>query len=581
MVSLADRLLGYLAREADGERRTHADLRALPVDARVLEGECLRGAVYLGTESGGAWVFELAENDSKFRSGDAVLVGDGADFEQTLGLAYGDYDAERRRLTLRKDRFARGEGIALQRDQEYCIDRRPLQGRRQLEDIVRAGFADELVAKALQGECKPAFDEDRRARAVERLSERGLNETQIEAGASAVACEQLALVQGPPGTGKTRLLAEVVAALCSAGCRVALSAFTHRAVDNALLALRELDADLPLVKLGYPSAGDAALRSARVSVVDPRRASHLPARGVVVAGTCFALAKLPSGRSFHYAVIDEAGQLPIPHAIAAMLLASRWILFGDHRQLSPVVTQDHVDSEITCSVFEHLERLYGSQMLDVTYRMNSSLCSVIRQTFYGGALRSAPEVADRRIPFVEGGTFDEVLDPDLGAVLARVDHLQPGKRSLEEAGLVADLVVELIQRHGVPASDIAVVAPFRSQVRAIRSALQRTPGDLTAELIVDTVERMQGQEREVVLVSLAVGDPDSLNARAAFFFSVNRLNVAMSRARTKVVVVASSGAFAALPDDPIYLKAANSFRKLQRSLPQIDMTPVYASASRG
>ena len=171
--------------------------------------------------------------------------------------------------------------------------------------------------------------------------------------------------------------------------------------------------------------------------------------------------------------------------------------------------------------------------------------------------------------------------PDLGAVLARDDHLQPGKRSLEEAGLVADLVVELIQRHGVPASDIAVVAPFRSQVRAIRSALQRTPGDLTAELIVDTVERMQGQEREVVLVSLAVGDPDSLNARAAFFFSVNRLNVAMSRARTKVVVVASSGAFAALPDDPIYLKAANSFRKLQRSLPQIDMTPVYASASRG
>ena len=79
-----------------------------------------------------------------------------------------------------------------------------------------------------------------------------------------------------------------------------------------------------------------------------------------------------------------------------------------------------------------------------------------------------------------------------------------------------------------------------------------------------------------ILVSLAVGDPDTLHARAAFFFSTNRLNVALSRARTKFVLVASRGAFQALPRDPASLKAASTFKRLFHMLPQVDVTQVYA-----
>ena len=79
-----------------------------------------------------------------------------------------------------------------------------------------------------------------------------------------------------------------------------------------------------------------------------------------------------------------------------------------------------------------------------------------------------------------------------------------------------------------------------------------------------------------MIVSLAVGDPDSLHARARFFFSVNRLNVALSRARTKFVLVASRGAFEALPNDPESLRASSLFRRLFAALPSVDMTPVYA-----
>ncbi|MCH7475494.1 MAG: hypothetical protein IIA27_12570 [Gemmatimonadetes bacterium] len=126
-------------------------------------------------------------------------------------------------------------------------------------------------------------------------------------------------------------------------------------------------------------------------------------------------------------------------------------------------------------------------------------------------------------------------------------------------------------------ADIAIIAPFRAQVRMLRSALQKKGLPAGDQLTVDTVERMQGQEREVVVLSLAVGDPDTLNTRTSFFFSTNRLNVAMSRARSKMVLVGSRGAFQGLPMDPEGLRAASLFKRLFRTLPQVDLTKVYGS----
>ncbi len=572
-LSFEHRLLRFLDREEEGERRSSQDLRALPIEERVLEGECVQNAELLRV--GAVYVFRVTENLSKFRPGDPVFVGDGLDFNRGCALVYGSYDPEKEELVLENDRFARGEGLGLKPGSQYCIDRRPLGLRGRLQQVVRSGFEDELIRATLEGTLKIEQDAARFERAVEYMRTTCLNEIQIQAGAAAIATESLSLVQGPPGTGKTRMLAEVLNALCSKGCRIALTAFTHRAVDNVLLALRRIAPDLPLFKVGNPGTNVADLRRAGVRLAQPGRVD-LPQAGVVIAGTCFALARLPESERFHFAVFDEAGQLPVPHAIAGMQLARRWIFVGDHWQLPPVIRANHADSEVTQSVFERLHRLYKGDMLEVTYRMNKEVCAVVSETFYAGRLRSAPEAEGRRMPFVAGGTHDEVLDPEKPVVLARVDHLQPGMRSPEEANLVADLVEELVRRHGVPSSEIAVIAPFRSQVRAIRTAVDRKQLPDIEGLVIDTVERIQGQEREVVLVSLAVGDPDTLDRRASFFFSTNRLNVALSRARTKAVLVASIGAFRALPMDPDSLIAASVWKSLEKRLPTVDLTAVYA-----
>ena len=570
-LSLEQRLLRMLWREEEGEARSLKDLRALPAEERALEGECIDGAVFKGCVGQDAFEFEASENLSKFRSGDSVVVGDGVDFEAAISMAFSRYDADKHILTLRRDPYTRGQGYEFEVGLKYCVDRRSLGLRGRLQEVVKEGFADSRVRQVLEGSHVVQRDDKRYERALEKLRELGLNEAQQRAGAAAIATETLAMIQGPPGTGKTRLLAEILRALCAAGCRIALSAFTHRAVDNVLVALRALDPHLPLYKLGKH---DDRLADANVRRGNAKRGGF-PPKKCVVAGTCFALARLPVDENFHFTVFDEAGQLPIPHAVAGMLLARRWIFVGDHAQLPPVITSHHADRDVTVSIFEYLHRNYGSDLLDVSYRMNGPLCETIGSAFYGGALRSATPT--RRMPFNPGGALDEVLDPERSVVLARVDHLQPGMRSSEEANLVADIVYDLRQQHGIDSGEIAVLAPFRAQVRLIRSALQRRQVPDENSIVVDTVERMQGQEREVVVLSLAVGDPDTLSTRASFFFSTNRLNVAMSRARSKMVLVGSSGAFQGLPMDPESLRAASLFKQLFRTLPQVDLTKVYGS----
>jgi len=274
----------------------------------------------------------------------------------------------------------------------YVLDRRPLGLTGRLRDAVRATFASKMLTDVLAGRHQVKRDDARHGRAVAFLQETELNKAQVAAGAAAIATESLALVQEPPGTGKTRLLATVVSALTARSCRIAFCAFTHRAVDNALMAIRAEAPDLPIYKLSSSSSENRArMRAANIQLIDARR-GRFPDQGCVVAGTCFQLAKLHERERFHYAVFDEAGQLPIPHALPGMLRANRWLFFGDHQQLLPVVTTAEADRGAAVSIFEHLHEHYGSTLLDTTYRMNDGVCRLISQTFYNDQLHPA-EVA--------------------------------------------------------------------------------------------------------------------------------------------------------------------------------------------
>lgn len=574
-LDLQARLLRFLQREDHSEQQQHRELRAQPISARVLDGECIEEAEYLG-EQGGVFRFRVEENGSKFRPTDPVVVGDGHDLESATPVVYSDFDARSSELQLSRDPFQRSARVQFVAGKKYTIDRRPLGLQGRLHDAVRRAFAWPLLSSVLVGGHSPQRDAARYEKATSLLVAAGFNAAQVEAGAAAVATESLALIQGPPGTGKTRLLAEVVSMLATRGSRVALCAFTHRAVDNALLAIRACAPELTLIKLmSSNNESNAQLAAAGVQLSDSRRV-RLPDRGVVAA-TCYQLAKLADAVRFHFTVFDEAGQLPIPHALPGMLRAQRWLFFGDHRQLPPVAATASVDPFAAQSIFELLHGHYGSHLLDTTYRMNAGVCKVVGGTFYEDRLCPSASAADRQMPFVSGGRFDEVLAPAHAAIWLRIDHRQPGQRSGEEANAVADLVEELVRRHRVPTHEIALIAPFRAQVRLLRSAVEQRNLPHLENMVIDTVERIQGQEREVVIVSLAAGDAGASRGGGAFHLSTNRINVALSRARSKVVLVASSYAFAALPHDPAGLRMLARCLELRDRLPVVDLTNLYCA----
>jgi DNA replication ATP-dependent helicase Dna2 len=181
--------------------------------------------------------------------------------------------------------------------------------------------------------------------------------------------------------------------------------------------------------------------------------------------------------------------------------------------------------------------------LDVTYRLNDKLTEWPSENFYHGELMAADLAARRRLGLGARGAMPDwiraALEPE--SPLIRIESGQEGARTsnAEEAGDVAELI-RAMTSSGMDLKDIAVVTPYRKQARQIRRRLQTlAKGEPVRACVIDTVERMQGQEREVILLSLCASDPGFIQEQALFLFDPHRLNVAVTRARTKLILFCS------------------------------------------
>jgi DNA replication ATP-dependent helicase Dna2 len=521
-----------------------------------------------------------ADNLAKYRVGDSLRLGNGEHVEgaRGIGVVYESFDDATCTLVVSRDPF-RTDGsfdprLPLQLDPEA----QSLTGLA-LDALVRAragrSATGSAVRELLEGTARRSVDPVRRVRAEAhaRAFVPALDASQQEAFVAAMAADPVTLVQGPPGTGKTYVLARTVAALSRQGLRVLVAAYTHRAVNNALRMVAAADGALTVLKAGKASGADD-LRGTRVGVVpsisrlpagrDPRR---------VVGATLFGLKAVWEADAFDIVVMDEAAQIPLSFAACALLAGPRHVLVGDHRQLGPIVQGRHADALAGCSLFGHLAAAYPPLLLRTTYRMNAGLNDFPSRVFYDGRLSPEARMAGARFPHVPGGPYDDLFDPERPAMIALVPHEGFRTRCPAEAQVVAGIVLDRIVRQRGDPGDIAVVSPFRAQLRLIRTLVRRgldAAGHAGALPVIDTVERIQGQERELVVVSLVASDPDHLAGdAAAFFYSGNRLNVTITRARTKLIVVASPLAFTAFPKTLAGLADVERFRRLRRELPAV------------
>ncbi|MFH1921231.1 MAG: AAA domain-containing protein [Planctomycetota bacterium] len=496
------------------------------------------------------------------------------------------------RLDLSTDEVAVArQRSALQRARAASGDRRA-----ELREVLLGGRQPEFGAE----QDEPALDP-------------GLNDTQQEAVRFALSARDVALIHGPPGPGKTTTVVELIRRAIRRGQKVLACAPSNLAVDNIFERL--LVAKERAVRLGHPArvmpdlrahtldllvddhadvrlarklvkeamslfrqagrytrakpapeARQEARREAKNLLADARRleaqaVEHILDTADVLCATTTGLdSELLGTRRFDLAVIDEACQSTEPGCWIPLLWCDRVVLAGDHCQLPPTVVSREAAAEgFGVSLFERLVALYGPQIsrrLTVQYRMHQAIMDFSSLEFYEAELEADAVVREHLLVGLEGVTptpltqsavefidtagagFDEEVEPDGQSRLNR-----------QEATLVCRKVQELLDS-GVAADDIAVITPYAAQVRLLREQLP------VAGLEIDSVDGFQGREKEAVVMSLVRSNP---KGEIGFLADVRRMNVAMTRARRKLLVVGDS---ATVSGHPFYRRMVEYFEGL-------------------
>jgi DNA replication ATP-dependent helicase Dna2 len=474
---------------------------------------------------------------SKIREGDRVLASDGDPVHGTAEMARVEW-LDESRVEVTAD-----EPVEVRRLDVYPSELSVDRMLTAVHDALLKG--DERRKDVLFDRAGPEFADEDHGRIDN-------NEAQNAAVNRALNAEDFALVHGPPGTGKTYTIATLIRAFVERGDRVLLSAFTNRAVDNALEALRDQGHEDRVASERQPESGGGEAgdivrvgteNGIRPDMQDLRldqsgdpaaRARALQSANVVAATTSTAGSRIMREQEFDVVLVDEASQLTEPDTLAAINRGERFVLVGDHEQLPPVVRSGGRLSE---SLFQRLVETHpeASVMLDQQYRMSQRIQAFSSDEFYDGQLRPATgEVAGQRL--ADGGV-DVGGDVRDGVSFHHVEGTDDAHIDPVEGERVADVVTQYLDA-GLDPEDIGIIAPFRAQVAEIG---RRVPEGVA----VDTVDRFQGSSKEVIVVSfVATGDLDG-----PIFEDHRRVNVALTRAKKSLVLV---GDEAALRSQPLY-----------------------------
>jgi DNA replication ATP-dependent helicase Dna2 len=533
------KLRKFVQQEAGAQYRELEQQWSRPLQERIARGWAIEG-LHVEQMKNGIARLSCATNDSRFREGDLVLLHRDNPHDPDALHCELQYDGE---TDLETSLIQGNEYFLISRPDGWIMDQDWFDSSPFYLDALNAVADSQLgrsiILPLLQNSLTPKIDYARYQRAREELQNVGLNESQIEAVALSYATDLIHLIQGPPGTGKTLMLAHLTRLLVEDGRRVFVTALTHRAIHNALNKVPQVNDSIPVCKIG---------ESRHISDLDVENYETFASSrfgensgGYVIGATPFALqSRRLSGVEFDVIVFDEASQITLPLAIMGMLAGSKYIFIGDENQLPPVTSFSASEAAQT-SIFNYLSGRGNETMLDVTYRLNDVLTQWPSRTFYRNELKSSEEAATRRLNLSPEATrWDFVLDPESPAVFLDLCHQNTTVRSRMEAEVVMELILSLFMRDVSP-EDIGVVVPYRAQSRLIRSLIRRNllDSELANRLVVDTVERMQGQEREVIIVSFATASAKFAAQMADFLFQPQRINVAVTRPRTKLILVGS------------------------------------------
>jgi uncharacterized protein len=356
--------------------------------------------------------------------------------------------------------------------------------------------------------------------------------------------DSLLFVQGPPGTGKTHTSAHVILALVQAGKRIGIASNSHKAINNLLAKIEEVAAAEGISFRGIKKCStndpDSFLNgNVFTDTVDN---SDVEMGGWdVIGGTAYLFSRPEMAGMVDYLFVDEAGQVSLANMLAMAGTTRNIVMVGDQMQLAQPIQGAHPGESGQSALDYYLQGAATIPpdkgiLLDTSWRMHPLICDLISQAVYDSRLHAHPDCERQRLEI--GDVTHPAMKPH-GMSIVKMTHEGCSQSSEEEALAVRDLIdsligTEFVDRDGARAplnlQHILVVAPYNAQVNLLRD---RLPDGAR----IGTVDKFQGQEAEVVLVSLATSSPEDLPRHVDFFYSKNRLNVAISRARTLAIVL--------------------------------------------
>jgi predicted RecB family nuclease len=374
-------------------------------------------------------------------------------------------------------------------------------------------------------------------------------------------------VQGPPGTGKSHTAARMILSLIKAGKKIGVTALSHKVITALLEKVVAAAADQNIVVHIVQKVSD------ELNTGDPNWIQTTTNDDVVAniqngcqiaAGTSFMWARENFSELVDYLFVDEAGQLSLIDTLALSHAGRNLVLLGDPQQLKQPQKGSHPDGT-EVSALEHI--LQGKKtilpeqgvFLNETWRMHAAINSYISELFYEGRLQAMPENNRQRL---EGSTrFNKP-----GIYFEPVLHYGNQNTSCEETERVTQIVNDLLtpeiywinrnnEKQPLRAEYIKIISPYNAQVNALQKALP--------QIQTGTVDKFQGQEAPIIILSMASSSPQDAPRGMEFLYSLNRLNVAVSRAKAIFILVASPALLEPECRSPHQMQLANVLCRLK------------------
>ena len=523
-------LLKYLFVEKTFEDED-AERQKQMTDEEKIESDLLLVGVSVVSQDENIYELNVPDNYSKLRAGDKVVLNDTnllLSFDATITDVYFDT------ITVMCDK-------QLDTSSTFTIEQKSPQLLNTLISCLEgiySGIPGAAFLRLLSGE-EPFETEDFLKVNIDEVPnfegiKKRMNNEQLNAVSNMLEYPPVHVLQGPPGTGKTLVLAATAIASAHMNREVVVIANTHHAVNNALQKIKSLDKNATVIKVGSllkaEELDDNVIKFSTFKEYyeysyknrKKKRTGHIIGLTIWGALTYLGLRHHAHFRPYH-ALIDEASLMPLSLATILGKTAPSVCLFGDSRQMRPIFRSELEQNTMSKSILDYCaENIEGVKVdvLHTTYRMNNEITECVSKSFYephGIRLVSSETSSGNRLDF--HGNTDSLQWINIETDNEHVEE------NIEEAECISNIVKELLSM-GLTSNDIAVVTPYRKQVSLIRSTTRNLVEEKEMPLI-DTVERLQGQDVDCVIISFARTSASNID----FIFNPNRLNVMIRRAK--------------------------------------------------